>query len=351
MKHLKVALIYNAFPVQDAESPVDHSGTWSLRKQIQHMARAIRSLGHEVRVVPVTHDFPAFQRKLLVMRPDVVFNQYDDVVHGALYEMRIAALVRILGFPVTGCPALGLGLSRYKYMCASLLQGVGIPIPPDTVLLEKIGDVERHTWRFPVIIQPSQEHAGIGLERNSILHTKKALRDKTRHILSTYSQPALAQRFLTGREFNVGVVGGKRPRVLPLAEVDYSQLPSDIPPIMSYAAKWEENTVEYRQTSVICPADVEPELAGVISATAIRAFRAVGGWGYGRVDIRLDEEGVPRVLEVNCNPLLDRGVGIARSAEKAGIDYAGLLQMIIKAAFEGPPYDLSLSLPLKNPSA
>ncbi|HEY9593028.1 MAG TPA: hypothetical protein VHE79_01030, partial [Spirochaetia bacterium] len=271
MKHLKVALIYNAFPVQDAESPVDHSGTWSLRKQIQHMARAIRSLGHEVRVVPVTHDFPAFQRKLLVMRPDVVFNQYDDVVHGALYEMRIAALVRILGFPVTGCPALGLGLSRYKYMCASLLQGVGIPIPPDTVLLEKIGDVERHTWRFPVIIQPSQEHAGIGLERNSILHTKKALRDKTRHILSTYSQPALAQRFLTGREFNVGVVGGKRPRVLPLAEVDYSQLPSDIPPIMSYAAKWEENTVEYRQTSVICPADVEPELAGVISATAIRA--------------------------------------------------------------------------------
>jgi D-alanine-D-alanine ligase len=350
MKHLKVALIYNAFPVEEAESPIDHGGSWSLRRQIQHMARAIRSVGHEVHVIPVTEDFPSFQNKLLAMRPDVVFNQYDDVVHGALYEMRIAALVRILGFPLTGCPALGLGLSRYKHMSASLLQGVGIPIPPDTMLLERIGDVDRHSWRFPVIVQPSQEHAGIGLERDSILHTKKALRQKVRHILTTYKQPALVQGFLTGREFNVGLVGGKRMRALPLAEVDYSRLPTDIPPIMSYAAKWEEDTVEYRQTSVICPAQVEPELAKVISDTAIRAFRAVGGWGYGRVDIRMDDEGVPRVLEVNCNPLLDRGVGIARSAEKAGISYGELMQVIIKAAFEGPPYDLSLTLPLKSPS-
>jgi D-alanine-D-alanine ligase len=102
---------------------------------------------------------------------------------------------------------------------------------------------------------------------------------------------------------------------------------------------------------VICPARVDPELAKVISDTAIRAFRAVGGWGYGRVDIRLDDEGIPRVLEVNCNPLLDRGVGIARSAEKAGIGYGELMQIIIKAAFEGPPYDLSLTLPLKSPSS
>jgi D-alanine-D-alanine ligase len=350
MRHLKVALIYNAFTVEETESPIDQGGSWSLRHQIKSIARAIRSVGHEVHVIPVTQDFPAFQSKLLVMKPDVIFNQYDDVVHGALYEMRIAALVRILGFPLTGCPALGLGLSRYKYMSASLLQGVGIPTPPDTMLLEKIGDVDRHSWRFPVIVQPSQEHAGIGLERNSVIHTKKDLRLKARHILTAYKQPALVQRFLTGREFNVGLVGGKRIRVLPLAEVDYSRLPSDIPPIMSYAAKWEENTVEFKQTSVICPAQVDPELAEVISKTAARAFRAVGGWGYGRVDIRLDDEGIPRVLEVNCNPLLDRGVGIARSAEKAGIGYGKLLQIIIKAAFEGPPNDLSLAMPPKNTS-
>ncbi len=349
MKNLRIALIYNAFTMEDAESPIDQGGSWSLRRQIRNMARALRAIGHEVRIIPVTQDFPAFQGRLLAMKPDVVFNQYDDVVHGALYEMRIAALVRILGFPLTGCPALGLGLSRYKYMCASLLQGVGIPVPQDTVLMEKIGDVDRRSWRFPVIVQPGQEHAGIGLERDSVLYTRKDLRQKVRHILTTYKQPALVQRFLSGREFNVGLVGGKRMRVLPLAEVDYSRLPPDIPPIMSYAAKWEENTVEYKQTSVTCPARVDAELAEVISDTAIRAFRAVGGWGYGRVDIRLDDEGVPRVLEVNCNPLLDRGVGIGRSAEKAGIGYGELMKIILKAAFEGPPYDLSLPLSMQNP--
>jgi D-alanine-D-alanine ligase len=114
---------------------------------------------------------------------------------------------------------------------------------------------------------------------------------------------------------------------------------------MSYAAKWEENTIEYQRTSIVCPAKVEPGLARRIEDVALRAFRAVGAWGYGRVDMRLDEDGVPRVLEVNCNPLLDRGVGIARSAERAGIPFPELLQVIIRAAFEGPPFDLSIPMP------
>jgi D-alanine-D-alanine ligase len=177
-----------------------------------------------------------------------------------------------------------------------------------------------------------------------VVRSKSALRAKVRDILATYRQPALAQQFLPGREFNVGFVGGKKLRVLPLAEVDYSRLPPDIPPIMSYASKWMEDSVEYQKTRVICPARVGAGLAASIADTAVRAFRAVGGWGYGRVDIRLDEDSVPRVLEVNCNPLLDSGVGLARSAKKAGIPYPELMQLIIKASFEGPPFDLDLPI-------
>jgi D-alanine-D-alanine ligase len=311
---------------------------------IRRMTRSLRSLGHTVTAIPLANDISAFQRKLMRLKPDVVFNQYDDVVHGALYEMRVATLVRIMGFALTGSPALGLALSRYKYMSASLLQGAGIPIPACTALLERIGDIDRREWKFPLIVQPSQEHAGIGTDRDSVVESKRALRAKVRDILATYHQPALAQQFLPGREFNVGFVGGKKLRVLPLAEVDYSRLPPEIPPIMSYASKWMEDTTEYQKIRVICPAKVEPVLAATIADTAVRAFRAVGGWGYGRVDIRLDEDSVPRVLEVNCNPLLDAGVGLARSAKKAGIGYAELLQLIIKAAFEGPPFDLNLPI-------
>ncbi len=182
------------------------------------------------------------------------------------------------------------------------------------------------------------------MSRDSVVRTKKELREKVREILTKYHQPALVQRFLPGREFNVGLVGGKKLRVLPLAEVDYSRLPKKVPPIMSYAAKWIETSVEYQRISVICPADVEPALAARISSTAVKAFRAIGGWGYGRVDIRLDEDLVPRVLEVNCNPCLDDGMGLARSARAAGISYPELLNLVIRAAFEGPPNDVHIPM-------
>ncbi len=130
-----------------------------------------------------------------------------------------------------------------------------------------------------------------------------------------------------------------------LAEVDYSKLPDEIPPIMSYAAKNMENTVEYKNTSVVCPAqNIEPEVAARIGQVAARAFRAVGGWGYGRVDIRLDAEGNPKVLDINCNPLLDEGVGLARSAEKAGLSWSKLLKLIVNAAMEQVPHDINLPM-------
>ncbi len=344
MKSLRVALIYNAFLDSQPGEPVDTGSEDHLRQMIRNMARAIRRLGHSVVIVPLSDDLTALQRKLRRIRPDVVFNQYDDVVHGALYEMRVAAFIRMLGFPMTGSPALSLGLSRDKFMAISLLKGAEIPIPPDTVLIERVRQIDGRSWKFPLIVHPGQEHAGIGLDRQSVVETKKALREKVREVIRDYHQPVLIQHFLPGREFNVGVVGGRRLRVMPLAEVDYSGLPESIPPIMSYAAKWISTSVEYKKTKVICPAKVEPGLAARIGETAAKAFRTIGGWGYGRVDMRLDEDGEPRVLEVNCNPCLDNDMGLARAAKRAGISYPELLGLVIKAAFDGPPFDLNLPI-------
>jgi D-alanine-D-alanine ligase len=351
MKKLRVALIYNAYTDSQPDEKADTGSLHYLRQMVRGIARGIRRLRHEVVVMPLAGDLSVLQRKLDRLRPDVVFNQYDDVVHGALYEMRVAAFIRMLGYPMTGSPALGLGLSRDKYMSLSLLKGAGLPIPPSTVLIERLGDLDGHKWTFPLIVHAAREHAGIGLDRDSVVTTRTALRDKAREILREYKQPALVQHFLKGREFNVGLLGGRRVQVLPLAEVDYSRLPRKIPPIMSYAAKWVETSVEYKRTGIICPARVDAEMSALIGKTSVKAFRAVGGWGYGRVDVRLDEDGLPVILEVNCNPCLDSGMGLARSAEVAGIKYPQLLQAIIKAAFEGPPYDIHLPIFIPGNSA
>jgi D-alanine-D-alanine ligase len=352
MKRLHIAIVYNAYTEGLPEAAEDRGSTADLRVMIRHVARTLRRLRHSVTIVPLADDLFAFQRKIRRQPPDVVFNLYDDVVQGALYDMRLAALVQMMGFAITGSPALALGLTRYKFTCISLLAGLGVPIPPCTATLETVGAVDEHEWLFPIIVQPRQEHAGVGLDRDSVVTSKKALKAKVRDILTNYHQPALAQHFLPGREFNVGIIGGKKMQVLPLAEVDYAALPAEIPPIMSYAAKWVENSTEYQKTRVICPAEVEPELGKRIGDVALAAFRGVGGRGYGRVDIRLDETDRPCVLEVNCNPCLDEGMGLARSAEKAGISWPQLLKHIVQTALEPQPFDLKIPMfPTARPAA
>lgn len=350
MKRLHIALVYNAYTGDTPDAEEDRAGMADLIQMIRNIARSLRRLGHTVSILPLADDLFSFQRKLRRLRPDVVFNQYDDVVHGALYEMRLAALVRMMGFPMTGSPALALGLGSYKFLTASLLTGAGVPIPPSSAMLETVRAVDQHKWQFPIIVQPAQAHAGVGLERDSVVDSKKALRLKVRDILRNYNQPALAQHFLPGREFNVGIIGNTRPRVLPLAEVNYNELPVGIPPIMSYAAKWVETSTEYQKTSIICPADVEPELAEKVRWVAVRAFRAIGARGYCRVDVRLDEMDEPRVLDVNCNPCLDEGMGLARTAAAAGISYPQLLQFIIRCALERNIHDVDMPMSVRQPT-
>src|SRR5436309_2066562 len=173
MKRLHIALVYNTASLGMPDAAEDRAGMADLLHMIRNIARNLRRAGHRVSLLPLAHDMFAFQRKLRRLHPDVVFNQYDDVVHGALYEMRLAALVRMMGFPMTGSPALALGLSRYKFMSASLLAGAGIPIPPNTAMLETVSAVDNQRWQFPIIVQPSQEHAGVGLDRHSVVSSKK----------------------------------------------------------------------------------------------------------------------------------------------------------------------------------
>jgi D-alanine-D-alanine ligase len=346
-RSLHVVLIYNSYAGSTPETPEDQGSTAELRSFIRSLARIMRvKLNHRVTVLPLSTDLMGFQRRLTRLNPDVVFNQYDDVVHSAIYEMRVAALVRMMGFPLTGSHALALGLCRYKYMAVSLLQGLGIPVPPDSRLIERISDLSNYRWRFPMIVHPAQEHAGVGIARDSVVFTVKDLRAKVREVLYEFKQPAMVQRFLPGREFNIGIVGGLKPRVMPFAEVNYSALPDDIPPIMSYAAKWMSNTVEFKKISVTCPSEVDPALGSKLRSLTINAFRAIGGWGYGRVDIRLDKDGEPHVLEVNCNPCLEEDVALARSAKAGGMDYPALIQAILDAALERQPFDADVPMML-----
>jgi len=143
-------------------------------------------------------------------------------------------------------------------------------------------------------------------------------------------EEVVVQEYVPGREFNVGFVGK---RMLPIAEIRFDSLPDGTWPIVSYAAKWIPGSPEDEGTVPVCPAELESELAQRIGHVARKAWEHLSeGAGYGRVDLRLTEEGQPYVLEVNPSPDLSSNAGLARMGRAFGWSYDDLVMHIMDEA-------------------
>jgi D-alanine-D-alanine ligase len=184
---------------------------------------------------------------------------------------------------------------------------------------------------FPVFVKPLAEDASIGIDRDSVVHDEMSLRRRVEYILDTYREPALAEEFIDGREFNVGMWGNGKLYTLPVAELDYGDWPV-YQRFLHFDAKWNPNALEYQTMYVRCPANIEPELAEKISRVARQAYKVMGCRDYARVDIRL-RHGEPYVLEVNPNPCLSPDSGFPNAARVAGYDYPTVVSRIVRWAW------------------
>jgi D-alanine-D-alanine ligase len=172
--------------------------------------------------------------------------------------------------------------------------------------------------------------ASHGIDTDSVVQDEAAARRRAALVCERYGPRAIVEEFVDGRELNVAVALG---RVLPLAEVDW-RLPEGVPRVLGYAEKWDEESEAYARTSIVCPARIDDALASRVRAVALAAFDAVGARDYARVDVRVDARGEPFVLEVNPNPDISPGAGLARAARVAGWSYDDFIQRIVQVAEE-----------------
>jgi D-alanine-D-alanine ligase len=185
---------------------------------------------------------------------------------------------------------------------------------------------------FPLIVKPAREDGSAGIWSRSVVHDEKSLRDRVAELLGIFRAPCLVEQYLDGREFNVALLGYPQARVLPLQEIDFSNLPGDQPRIVSYDAKWNTGSVEDLGTQPVMHPDVPPAIAARMRKAATEACRAVGVRDYGRVDIRLSSAGIPYVIDVNPNCDLSPDAGYARAAQSVGIEYPALLRLLVRYA-------------------
>ena len=292
---------------------------------LEAVCAALKVLGYEPVVVQFEGDPVAWLEELIDGQFRLAFNLCEGLSGHASQEHLPAAAVEMLGLPLTGAGSLTLSLCLRKDKTSAFLAQNGVRVPAGTVVRAD----ETPDWtRFPAIVKPVAEDGSCGIFPDCVVRNRAELRAALERGFQTWDR-MLVQRYVDGREFNVAIVGD---RVLPHSEIAFRGLPRGHPRVVTYAAKWHRGSPEDRGTVPVCPARIPAGLERRLTEVARRAWELVEGTGYGRVDIRADRRGALYVIDVNPNPDLAPGAGLARQAAAAGWSYVDLVGRIVEDA-------------------
>ncbi len=301
---------------------------------VPQVARTLRSLGHRVSVLGAHGDVKRLITGLSRRRPELVFNLMEMFGDNVFGDIPVTGLLDLLGLRYTGSGPGELYLSQDKGLTKKLLAFDGILYPRFAVFSKQQGSFETGgNLRMPLFVKPLRSDSSLGIGGKSLVHDAVALMERVTAIRKELNDSALAEEYIEGREFYVGVLGNGQPKALPPIEVDFTGFPEGVPKVLDSKAKWDEGSEEYKGTKSVL-ANLPDELRARLQKVAVDAFRALRVRDYGRVDLRLTDTGDIYVLEVNASCYLERSSEFAMSAAAAGLDYPRLIEKIVNLTLE-----------------
>jgi D-alanine-D-alanine ligase len=287
-------------------------------------------------VVMIEADQDAY-RKIVEFRPDFAFNMSEGL-YGASREAQIPALLEMLRVPYLGSDPLTLALCLDKSRAKEILSYHGIPTPAFRVI-RSVSGCRAASVRFPAIVKPLHEGSSKGVYNSCLVRDLSELEREVAATISTYQQPALVEDFLPGREFTVAILGnGDGLRVLPIVEIRFNALPKGVNHMYSYEAKWVWDRSESPLDIFACPADLDPHKESEIERICRETYRVLNCRDWARIDVRLDKDARPSILEVNPLPgILPRPEDnscFPKAARAAGMSYNQLINAVLDIALE-----------------
>ena len=326
-----------------ASSSDDLYAEWDCASTIDAVANALAAYGDVVRL-EATPDFPA---RLRAEKPDLVFNVAEGL-YGVNREAHVPAICEFLGFPYSGSDPFTLSLCLDKARAKEILSYHRVPTAP-FLLVDSAEDLDHllggalplspPSEIVPLFVKPVHEGSSKGITEKNFVRNADELEAQVRLLLDLYQQPVLVEEFLPGAEFTCGVLGnGPDARVLPLVAINFGALPRGAVPIYGYEAKWVWDRPEQPLEIFQCPAPITDALRSAIERVVLRAHRVLGCRDWSRIDVRLDADGVPNVVEVNPLPgiLPDPADNscLPKAARAAGLSYEELIQACLLHAAE-----------------
>lgn len=349
---LRIGLAYNQKPQEggsDDEPPsrpgavtrteppstrsLDRFAEWDDAATIAAVERALSLAGSVIRL----HADADFPNRLRTTRPDIVFNIAEGL-HGPNREAHVPAICEYYDIPYTGSDVLTLALTLDKRRAKEVLRAHGIATPEWLVVSEppsrpRLSAIGAGPW----LVKPVHEGSSMGIPERALCRSLAEVSARVTEIAAEYRQPALVERFLVGREFTVGVLGnGEAAHLLPLVEISFEALPGGAAPLYSYEAKWLWDTRERPLEIFVCPAVVGGELQRRLEATALAAYHALGCRDWARIDLRLDADGTPHILELNPLPGIlpdpEQNSCLPKAARAAAMSYDALILEVLEHA-------------------
>jgi D-alanine-D-alanine ligase len=320
---VRVLILHSDVP---PDAPADEQDTLYTAEAVRE---ALVGRGHQAEMAAFAPRPDHLRALLDRSKPNSVFNLVEAVWGLGQFAIVAAQLLEMAGVPFTGTPGGAMALAGDKPLTKSFLRTLGLPTADWSVGPEWKGLEASRQY----VVKHATEDASIGLDDASVVSGRE-VPARAAESAKRWGGRWFAEAYLPGREFNVSAIEvDGRPLVLPVPEMRFHNWEAGRVRIVGYAAKWDEDSSDLdntRRDFALAPGDASlaEELRGLVEQCWIR----FGMRGFARVDFRLDENGRPTILELNPNPCLEPGAGLAAAAREIGLDYAALVETILNAA-------------------
>ena len=188
--------------------------------------------------------------------------------------------------------------------------------------------------QYPLIVKPGIADNCLGITNSSVVRNKKELKEQIDKILVGMKRPVLVEEYIEGDEYEVCILGNNKEdlQVLPLSRTIFNKLPPKYWHIFTYEAKWLTNPDYEKIIIQQPPKNIGKKLESIITEIALDTYAILHCHDYGRVEIRVDKEKNPYVIELDPNPFLNKDACLPSVARLIGLEYGNLLEGIISLA-------------------
>jgi D-alanine-D-alanine ligase len=205
-----------------------------------HVVAALKTLGHEVHLGAIYKNPREVIDLVERIQPDLVWNFVQTFYGTRYFESHIAGVLELCRVRYTGCGHRALMLCQDKALSKEILKHHRVPVPPFVVSRRAQPSKKLSRTIFPVMVKPLAEEGSVGISRDSFAETEEQALARAHFLHERLKQDVIVERYVSGREIYVGVLGNDRLKVLPPRELKFSKVPEGEPKFASFKAKWDE---------------------------------------------------------------------------------------------------------------